>query len=43
MLVSGNDYPDALCAGPLAGAYNGPLLYVPSDGLGVNPFSETES
>ena len=33
VLVSGNDYPDALCAGPLAGAYNGPLLYVPSDGL----------
>jgi len=33
VLVSGNDYPDALCAGPLAGAYDGPLLYVPADGL----------
>jgi len=31
--VSGSDYPDALCAGPLAGAYAGPLLYVPTDGL----------
>ena len=33
VLVSGNDYPDALCAGPLAGAYGGSLLYVPTDGL----------
>lgn len=33
VLATGADFPDALCASPLAGAYGGPVLLVPRSGL----------
>jgi putative cell wall-binding protein/5-hydroxyisourate hydrolase-like protein (transthyretin family) len=32
-LVKGDDFPDALAAGPLAAAYGGPIMITPSTGL----------
>lgn len=34
VLVPGDTYSEAVCAAPLAAAYGGPVLLVPSDGLG---------
>lgn len=40
VLTTGEDYPDALSAAPLAGKYNAPLLLVGSSGLSPETLSE---
>lgn len=40
VLTTGENYPDALCAAPLAGKYNAPLLLVNSSGISAETASE---
>ena len=43
VIASGDDYPDALCAGPLASAIGGPLLLTPTSGLTPSIVAELQA
>lgn len=40
VLASGEDFPDALCASPLARKYNAPILLTPKDSIGDKTLEE---
>ncbi|ADY54654.1 cell wall binding repeat 2-containing protein [Syntrophobotulus glycolicus DSM 8271] len=42
VLARGDDFADALCAGPLAQKYNGPILLTQSNALNPNTFAELQ-